>query len=185
MTVLETCQMFMTYQNQFIFVITVFVPRHDPSYKIYDPNIVSLPETSSSGSSSYIDSGSYNYDYSDYSYYDENFSWGSYRPLRALASLNEVDATFQCRPLTVFNSMFWDGLSDEQEGWHAAWQAAAALGAIGTAIGAITLVVLLKSVCFTMPKKSVRDKRNRAFTFSRILMFHSWNYCAGALHDTR
>ncbi len=150
------------------------------SYKLFDPNIVSLLETSSSGSSSYIDSGSYNYDYNDYSYDDENFSWGSYRPLRTLASLNEVDATFECRPLTVFNSMFWEGLSDEQEGWHAAWQAAAALGAIGTAIGAITLVVLLKSVCFTMQKNSVRVKRFRAFTRLKILMFDSRKHCLGA-----
>ena len=68
----------------------------------------------------------------------------------------DVEPSSNCEPLVLFNSMFWIGLKKEQKGWNAAWQAAAALGAIGTAIGAITLVVLLRTICFEIRKVSVR-----------------------------
>ena len=106
------------------------------SYKVYSP------------------SGGYNYDYgSSYSSGGYNYDYGS--SYSSGTNPEEVEPDFECKPLVLFDPLFWDNLADEQKGWHAAWQAAAALGAIGTAVGAVTLVLLLKSTCFEMKKRSV------------------------------
>ena len=87
-----------------------------------------------------------------YKIYNPEDSTGYSSPVDAA----DVEPTSHCGPLVLFDPTFWDGLEEEQKGWHAAWQAAAALGAIGTSIGAITLVVLLRTVCFEVKKASVR-----------------------------
>lgn len=87
--------------------------------------------------------------------YSGGYEYADYDSSGNLIGRPQQGEVTYCNPLRLFRREYWD-VEDNEQGYAGAAQAGAFFGAAATAIGSLTLVVLLKTICFQTSKCAIK-----------------------------